>query len=140
VDQSQSVERDEASGRERELGRLLGALDEARVARRGSVVFVSGPAGIGKSHLLAAFRVAAVARGARVVEERDVAATAFDSRRSRSAARTAGAAGAPARIARGGSRARGRPSDASAPGRARLSSRTRSWSSWSSQAARASRR
>jgi hypothetical protein len=54
-------------GRERELARLGLALDEVEEAGRGSACLVGGESGVGKSRLLAEFRIQAMVRGAVVL-------------------------------------------------------------------------
>src|SRR4051812_2448184 len=66
-----------ASGREAELSALLREHEAALSAARARFVFVKGPRGVGKSHLLSLFRRAAVGRGALVFE----AESARDARR-----------------------------------------------------------
>ena len=61
-------------GRDRELASLRGALDEAG-AGRGSVIVVSGPAGVGKSRLLSELATMAGARAATVLTGRAVPGT-----------------------------------------------------------------
>jgi DNA-binding CsgD family transcriptional regulator len=56
--------------RSEELGRIESALAEARSGRRGTFVVVEGPAGIGKTALLAAARNAAADGGMRVLRSR----------------------------------------------------------------------
>ncbi|MEW5742054.1 MAG: sigma 54-interacting transcriptional regulator [Myxococcota bacterium] len=58
----------ESSGRETERSVLLREQDEARAAGRARFVFVRGPAGVGKSHLVESFVRAATAKGVGVFE------------------------------------------------------------------------
>ncbi|MCC6332560.1 MAG: sigma 54-interacting transcriptional regulator [Myxococcales bacterium] len=60
----------EPSGRETELAVLLREHDEARTAQGARFVFVRGPAGVGKSHLVEAFARSASAKGVAVFEGR----------------------------------------------------------------------
>jgi DNA-binding CsgD family transcriptional regulator len=62
---------DELIEREREVEVLTGALEDA-ARGRGSVVVLDGPAGIGKSRLLAVARERAVERGAAVLSARGI--------------------------------------------------------------------
>jgi len=59
-----------SSGREAELAALVREQDEARAAHRARFVFVRGPAGVGKSHLLEAFGRALAAKGVPCFEGR----------------------------------------------------------------------
>src|SRR5687768_4339406 len=56
-------ELDGASGRDAELSALLREHEDCRAQLRARFAFVKGPRGVGKSHLFAQLRRAAVARG-----------------------------------------------------------------------------
>src|SRR5438552_1319104 len=57
-----------ASGRDAELGALLREWDEARANARPRFAFVTGPNGVGKSHLFGLFRAAIASRAGLIFE------------------------------------------------------------------------